>query len=116
MHPAFGVLEFLEKTREIGILKAIGAKNRDVLLVFLINSGLVGLSGGILGVIAGIGASRILPAFVPLAPGGAAITPIVTPQIIIISLVLSMGIGMIAGAVPALNASRMNPVEALRYE
>ena len=106
----------LEKTREIGIMKAIGAKNRDVLLVFLINSGLVGLSGGILGVIAGIGASRILPAFVPLAPGGATITPVVTPQIIIISLILSMGIGMIAGAVPALNASRMNPVEALRYE
>lgn len=106
----------LEKTREIGIMKAIGARNKDVLLVFLINAGLVGLVGGLLGIIAGIGLSQYLPRFMPTPPGAQVVVPIVTYEILIWSLVLSIVIGMLAGIIPAIHASRMNPVDALRYE
>jgi putative ABC transport system permease protein len=109
----------LEKTKEIGIMKAIGAKNRNILLIFLINSGMIGLTGGIIGGIFGILGSKLISMFFTSGLGigrvnsGAAI---VTSKILLLVLGLSILIGILSGIIPAYKASKMNPVDALRYE
>lgn len=105
----------LEKTKEIGIMKAIGARNKDILAIFLFNAGLIGLAGGIVGVILGIILSGVMPYLMsdmPLARGGT----FVSVDIIIIALSVSVLVGIIAGFVPAYQGSKLRPVDALRYE
>ena len=105
----------LEKTKEIGIMKAIGARNRDILTIFLFHAGLIGLAGGIIGVIFGIILSGVMPSLMgglPMARGGT----IVSVDIIIIALSVSVLVGIIAGFVPAYQGSKLRPVDALRYE
>jgi len=105
----------LEKTKEIGIMKAIGARNKDILAIFLFNAGLIGLAGGIVGVILGIILSGVMPYLMsdmPLARGGT----LVSVDIIIIALSVSVLVGIIAGFVPAYQGSKLRPVDALRYE
>jgi putative ABC transport system permease protein len=108
----------LEKTKEIGIMKAIGAKNRDIMIIFLLNSGLVGFVGGVIGISLGAGISSILPNFLGniagLGRGG--ITTVVPLSLLAEALLISIAIGMIAGAIPAYRASKLKPVDALRYE
>ncbi len=114
----------LEKTRDIGILKAIGAKDRDILTIFLLNSGIIGLIGGVLGIIIGIFASGYigqLSGTTTLTGGGGAFgrmlaSTYISPQLIIGVFVLSIAVGLISGAIPAYRASKLNPVDALRYE
>ena len=104
----------LEKTKEIGIMKAIGARNKDILAIFLFNAGLIGLAGGIIGVILGIILSGVIPYLmsdIPLAQGGT----YVSINIIIIALSVSVLVGIIAGFVPAYKGSKLKPVDALRY-
>lgn len=111
----------LEKTKDIGIMKSIGAKNRDILLIFLFNSGMVGLAGGIIGGIIGVLGSllisSLLSGVIP-AEGGVSYNSIavVTPKIILLVLGISILIGILSGVIPAYNASKKNPVDALRYE
>lgn len=106
----------LEKTKEIGIMKAIGARNRDIMIVFLLNSALVGLVGGLLGIGLGSVISKILPNFLTgIGPGGSVKT-VVPISLLIEAMVISISIGMIAGAIPAYRASKLKPVDALRYE
>ncbi|MCG7848039.1 MAG: FtsX-like permease family protein, partial [ANME-2 cluster archaeon] len=105
----------LEKTKEIGIMKAIGARNRDILAIFLFNAGLIGLAGGILGVVGGIVLSGALPSLLgglPMARGGT----YVSLNIILIALSVSFSVGLIAGFIPAYQGSKLKPVDALRYE
>jgi putative ABC transport system permease protein len=105
----------LEKTKEIGIMKAIGARNKDILAIFLFNAGLIGLAGGILGVILGIILSGALPSLMgglPMARGGT----YVSLNIILIALSVSFSVGLIAGFIPAYQGSKLKPVDALRYE
>jgi putative ABC transport system permease protein len=105
----------LEKTKEIGIMKAIGARNRDIMSIFLLNAALIGLVGGILGVVFG----TILSAFIPALMGETGMLrggTFVSFDSIIISLSVSVLIGIIAGAIPAYQASKLKPVDALRYE
>ncbi len=105
----------LEKTKEIGIMKAIGARNKDIMAIFLFNAALIGLVGGFIGIIFGILLSGILPALmgdVGMFRSGT----FVSLESIIISLTVSVGIGIIAGFVPAYQASKLKPVDALRYE
>lgn len=109
----------LQKTKEIGIMKAVGAKNRTIMLIFLFNSAMIGLVGGILGGILGI----ILSSWVPIMLGAASIMPgrfglttLVTPQLVGFVIGFSIFIGLVSGAIPAYRASKMNPVDALRYE
>jgi putative ABC transport system permease protein len=105
----------LEKTKQIGIMKAIGARNKDILTIFLLNAGLIGLVGGILGAVFGTSLSGILPTLLgstPMSRGGTA----VTPELIIVALGISVLVGMVAGAVPAYRASKLKPVDALRFE
>jgi putative ABC transport system permease protein len=107
-----------ERTREIGIRKAIGAKRRDILKQFLIESMTISLMGGILGILAGVaGAQWIpsLPIWKAMSSGGEW-QSVISPWSIIVSFGFSCIVGIFFGLYPALKASRLNPVEALRYE
>jgi len=108
----------LEKTREIGIMKAIGSKNKDILLIFLINSGLIGLVGGIGGIILGTMGAGLIGSMTSSTGGISSMfsNTAVTPGLLIFALFFSMGIGMIAGVIPAYRASKLKPVDALRHE
>ncbi len=114
----------LEKTKEIGIMKAIGAKNRDIMMIFMLNSALVGLVGGALGVILGTFASGLMGSTSMTTTGGGAFggmgsifsNTLVTPSLVFYAMLIAVGIGMVAGLVPAYRASRLRPVDALRYE
>jgi len=97
-------------------MKAIGAKNVDIMMVFLINSGLVGLVGGLLGISLGSVIASFLPNVLSgFGPGGQLRT-VIPISLLISALLISVIIGMIAGAVPAYRASKLKPVDALRYE
>lgn len=109
----------IEKTKEIGIMKAIGARNIDILLIFVLNSALIGLIGGLIGIALGSIVSAYLPSVIgmsSLGPGAIGRTTFVTPQILITALVISVLIGVISGVVPSYMASKLKPVDALRYE
>ncbi len=115
----------IEKTREIGILKAIGAKNRDILSIFLLNSVIIGLIGGVFGILLGIIASGYigqLSGTTTLTGGGGGSfgrllsSAYVSPQLVGGVFILSIVIGLISGAIPAYRASKLKPVDALRYE
>ena len=96
-----------ERTREIGIRKAIGAKRRTILMQFLSEAAVICLIGGILGLIIAFPLSLIVDQFLPTA------MPL---SVVFISIGISLAVGVISGFLPAYRAARMNPVEALRYE
>ncbi len=106
----------LERTNEIGIMKAIGAKNSDVLLIFVIESGMLGLVGGLLGVGTGVALSKTVEFVAYLIWQ----TPLISANfpwwLILGALGFSFSIGTISGIWPAYQASKMQPVKALRYE
>jgi putative ABC transport system permease protein len=107
----------LEKTKEIGTMKAIGAKNRDILMIFLFNSAMVGLVGGILGVILGAFVSTLFPYLGMTMMGGGGSSGIsLAPDLMAFGLILAIVIGVASGVVPAYRASKLKPVDALRYE
>ncbi|MCQ2512308.1 MAG: ABC transporter permease [Lachnospiraceae bacterium] len=98
-----------ERTREIGIKKALGARKNRILRQFLMEAVILSGIGGILGVVTGIVLSKIisLVALIPTA---------INPYAIIIAVLFSMVIGVVFGMVPSIKASKLNPIEALRYE
>jgi putative ABC transport system permease protein len=103
-----------ERTREIGIRKAVGASSGDILLQFVVEAIIVTLVGGALGVLAGVVAAR-------MADGqdfgtGSSVTTVVAPWSIFVALGVSVIIGLFFGIYPAFRASRLNPIEALRAE
>jgi len=96
-----------ERTREIGVRKAIGARRRDIVAQFLIEAGTLTGLGGLLGIAVGSGLAllikMLMPTYIPLwAP--------------IVGFVVSVGLGVVFGLWPAWKAARLNPIEALRYE
>jgi putative ABC transport system permease protein len=101
-----------ERTKEIGILKAIGAKNRDIVIIFLIEAGVLGLVGGALGAILGTLLAKAVE-FAAANFGAEILKAAVSPWLIIGSLVFSFGIGAISGVLPALRAAKLNIVEAI---
>jgi len=105
----------LERTREIGIMKAVGARNGQVLRLFLIESGLLGLVGGTIGTVVGIVLSLFAGRFIDQALS-APFAPSFRPVLIIGAVGFSFVLGSISGVLPARQASRLQPVEALRYE
>lgn len=98
-----------ERTREIGIRKALGAKTQDILIQFLIESALISAAGGVIGTILGIGV---------VALGGLAlgIAVVVNPMIVVIAVAFSAVVGIFFGIYPARKAAMSDPIEALRYE
>lgn len=106
----------LERTKEIGVMKAIGAKKRDIILLFLIESGFYGLGGGMVGVVVGLGFAKAAEFFVSRFLGTTLIQASFSPQLIFGSLFFGFFFGCVAGVWPALQAAKMNPADALRYE
>ena len=107
----------LEKTKEIGTMKAIGAKNRDILMIFLFNSAMVGFVGGVFGVILGTLLSAVFPMIgVTMMRGGGGTSISLSPGLMVSGLTIAVVIGVISGVVPAYRASKLKPVDALRYE
>jgi len=102
-----------ERTREIGIRKAVGAKRRDILLQFLIESAILSFSGGLVGILVGWGLSRLIGT-IPIA--GQTMHTTITPDIILLAVSVTVLIGLFFGIYPAFRAARLNPIEALRYE
>ncbi|MDR1536007.1 MAG: ABC transporter permease [Planctomycetota bacterium] len=103
-----------ERTREIGLRKAIGARERDILTQFLFESILVSGCGGALGVLLGVGVALAIPALARL--GGSDFSTLVEADSILLALGVSVGVGVFFGYYPAKRAARLDPVEALRYE
>jgi len=100
-----------ERTREIGIRKAIGARRQDILMQFLIESMFLSGLGGALGILVGFGLARVLPLAVSALP-----TPIISTPSVFLAFGISVGIGLFFGLYPANRAARLRPIEALRYD
>ena len=101
-----------ERTREIGIRKAVGARRRDIMWQFLIESIALTGTGGVLGILLGWGITQA----VALIPQAAGLTLLITPATVIIAVGVSVGIGIVFGLYPAMRAARLHPIQALRYE
>lgn len=105
----------LERTKEIGVMKAVGAKNGHVWTIFLIESGLMGLVGGIVGTVLGLGISALASVFIGRF-FDVDLVVVASPALIIITLLGSFALGALAGLWPAWRASKLPVVDALRYE
>lgn len=99
----------LERTREIGVRRAIGARRQDILLQFLMEALVISLAGGLLGILFGFGVSRLVAIYADW-------TTLVTSTSIMMSFGVSASVGLVFGIYPALTASKLNPIDALRYE
>jgi len=104
-----------ERTKEIGILKAVGAKNSTIVMIFLMESGIIGLVGGLGGMIPGLGLAKLIQLVGQIHPVFY-IEASITPGIILFGLLFSFGVGCLSGFFPARSAAKLKPVEALRYE
>ena len=101
-----------ERTREIGIRKAVGAKRRDILGQFLMEAAMLSLTGGGIGIAGGWIMSRLISR---IDIGGATLPSVISPDIIILAISVSIFIGLVSGIYPALRAARLNPIDALHY-
>jgi putative ABC transport system permease protein len=99
-----------ERTREIGIRKAVGALKRDILLQFLIESLTLSLIGGLLGILLGVAASQVIGQL------SADLTPVIKIGTIFLASGFAAAVGLVFGIYPAWRASSLHPIEALRYE
>jgi putative ABC transport system permease protein len=98
-----------ERTREIGLLMAVGAKRRDILMQFLLEAIVLSTIGGFCGVLAGVACSQLVSSL-------AAWPTILPVETILLAVVVSSAIGIFFGFYPARQAARLDPIQALRYE
>ncbi len=122
------IVSLIERTREIGILKALGMKNKTVLLIFLGESVIIGVIGAAIGIVLGWGLANIVAILFsgggPLsgmggpqaASGGLRITPVLSPLVFAGAFAFGIGVSVVFALYPAWRASKLKPVEALRYE
>jgi putative ABC transport system permease protein len=103
------LVSVMERTREIGVRKAIGARRKDIVIQLIIESATLSGTGAFLGVLVGIGLTWLVAAVSPLPA-------VVAPRWITLGVALGVAVGMIAGVYPAARAARLDPVDALRYE
>ena len=104
----------LERTKDIGIMKSIGARNSDILKIFLIESGLIGLVGGILGVVFGTIIALVIGTI--SKQSGFLLIIKIEPLVLLLGLLFAFVVGVISGVLPAMQASKLKPIDALRYE
>ncbi|WP_288561311.1 FtsX-like permease family protein, partial [uncultured Victivallis sp.] len=98
-----------ERTREIGLRMAVGARSRDILQQFLIESMVLCLVGGVVGILLGHGSALLVQKYLNW--------PIISsPEAVVAAVVVSAAVGVVFGFYPAWKASRLDPIEALRYE
>jgi putative ABC transport system permease protein len=114
-------MSVMERTRQIGTLKALGATNLEVMELFLFESAMIGLVGGILGIFAGfIASGAVAELGIRIMGAGMVRTNtsvvLITPQLILFAIGFSIAIGALSGLLPARRAAQLQPVEALRYE
>lgn len=106
----------LERTKEIGVMKAIGARNADIVWLFVFESGLLGLIGGIVGVLLGMGIGKLIE-FIATTALDTNLLKVAFPWWLILAcLAFAFIIGALSGMFPALRAAKIHPTEALRYE
>lgn len=105
----------IERTKEIGIMKSIGAKNKDIFMLFFFESGLLGMVGGIIGIGIGVGLAKGFAYLGSLSLGSNLIQAKISLLLVVSALLFSYIIGSLAGILPAIQASKLSPVEALRY-
>jgi len=111
-------MSIMERTHEVGVMKAVGAKNSDILKLFLAETSLLSGIGGAVGSLLGIAAAKIVSVVLPLI-GGETVgeVPIaIDPLVILAGIVVAIVVGILAGLYPARRASKMSPAEAVRYE
>ena len=101
-------MSVMERTREIGILKAVGASNWSILEIFLFEAGIIGMAGGFIGVGVGLLACLVLNAF--------GVPSKVSFELVVFAVGFSFFVGLVSGYFPAARAARLKPAEALRYE
>ena len=104
----------VERTREIGIMKSIGAKNREILYIFLIESGLLGLVGGIAGALIGLGGALAISGIANQALGADLFIISISYPLLLSAIFFSFFVGVASGILPAIQASKLNVVDALR--
>lgn len=104
----------LERTKDIGIMKAIGAGNQAIVQIFLIESGLIGLVGGIFGTALGVGLALLISSFSKNA--GFTLDITLEVPVLALGLFFAFVVGVVSGILPAYQASKLRPIEALRYE
>lgn len=119
------IMAIYERTREIGVMKVIGATGGDVMMMFLMEAGLIGACGGVLGLACSVGASKVINHFgaefmsrnmgMGMVPQGYDIS-VIPPYLMLFALVFSFCIGVIAGLYPARRASKLSPILAIRNE
>jgi len=102
-----------ERTREIGIRKAVGARRQDILIQFLMESAVISLTGGVVGILIGWLVSRLV-GVVQLSES--TITPVVGLDTVLLATLFSMAVGVFSGVYPATRAAALNPIDALHYE
>ena len=102
-----------ERTREIGIRKAVGARRRDIALQFLTEATVLSIGGGIAGVGLGLGVSELVDG---LTIGGDTLATVFSGDVALLALVVSAAVGLFFGIFPAIRAARLHPIEALRHE
>lgn len=98
-----------ERTKEIGIRKSLGARRKDILLQFMVESAILSLAGGVIGIVLGLGLSNVLG-------GVMSLKMVLDPSSIIIAVVFSLAVGVFFGLYPAYKAAKLDPIDALRYE
>jgi putative ABC transport system permease protein len=103
-----------EKTKEIGLRKSVGAKNNDILIQFLIETVVISLVAGVIGILLGVGIAFLIAVIVQALDYDYSF--IVSPASIIVAFGVAAGIGLLFGIVPAKKASELSPIDALRYE
>jgi ABC-type antimicrobial peptide transport system permease subunit len=108
------LVSVIERTREIGLRKAVGARGRDILLQFLFEALALTLTGGVIGLLLGAGFGWLLAVAAAQVLGPFQF--ILSPLSIVLALGMALGTGLVFGIYPARNAASLNPIEALRYE
>ncbi len=107
------IVSVTERTREIGIRKAVGAKRMDILTQFLVESLVVSVLGGIIGIVIGVGASQLING---QKLNNQALQTLVSTSSIMLAVGVSLTIGLLFGVYPAYRAASLHPIDALRYE